>query len=212
MLDRRPIRAWGLAATVVACTFAAACTDFKQATPGTNPANSSPGSTAPAGNPTPSSTSSTTATTAAPSSTAKPSEKGLTELEIALDLVKQVYPAGSKAQTDCLADRLQRQPELIEPAKKPLDQIDLGPRKKVIGALADCIGPDLLMVIYETKHPIDPKRRDCALRLLAIDRPLQEGVDIVAGEPGAAEKFEEQLAATCKQTGTSASSTTTAKP
>jgi len=176
----------------------AGCTDLPKNTQGTSVPNTSLGTTiAPSPGGTPPSPTTTAKTGGSTTTAVRPSDKGLIELEIAVNLVKRAYPGGTKANTECVADRLQREPALIEPAQRPLDQLDMASRKALLGALADCIGPDLLLVVYETTHPVAPDQRDCTLRVLAIERPLQEAIDVVAGEPGARAQFEQDLAARC---------------
>lgn len=147
----------------------------------------------------------------APRGTGRPGE-GIEELSVALALVKRVYPAGSKEHATCLANRIQRQPDLLESAKQPLDQLDLEARLRLIDALADCIGPEVLWSLYEATHPIDPKQRECTVRLLSPNLALADAVRVVAGEPEAARKFEDLRNRECNATTSGPTTATTGAP
>ncbi len=125
------------------------------------------------------------------------SARGIDELALALDLVDRNYPDATRAQVNCIGESLQRKPDLVAPARRHLEKTDLETRKRLFGMLADCIGPDVLEALYEQRHPVQATSRDCVRRSLALDRPLDQAVAIVAGEPDAERSFTDSLAAKC---------------
>lgn len=180
--------------TALTCLFATACTDLPP-----QPTQVTSAKTQVSGTGAPPSTSTGTApkSSTPPPGTNPATAPGIDELRVALDLVEREYPAGTKSQVSCVGDRLVRQPELVVPAQSTLDQLDLSTRKKIVDLLADCIGPDLLLVLYEAGHPVSPETRQCTYRALALNRPLDEAVDIVAGEPEPAQRFADDLPRLC---------------
>ncbi|MBI2704332.1 MAG: hypothetical protein HYX32_03435 [Actinobacteria bacterium] len=153
--------------------------------------------------PTPGPDASTTSTTARTSLGSAPGSgttiSGIDALQVGLDLARRSSPGADETQAICLGGKLQRQPNLVDAARLPLDQLDLDTRKQVVRLLADCIGADVLMTVYETKHPIDPERRECARQRLA-NRALDDAVSIVADDPATVDAFETELDKNCKST------------